>query len=152
ELLYAELFPYIGPFHTGQSLPGVGWKATISAANRSPNRVDERGDTYAYENVGRTTAFYTGTNIDTGFSGLAFPSGGIDPSAYPFVSFRATYGAINTGGATPGNALVYFAVEMSGGQWFVSRSANLLAGAPAATTNSYGLQFASDNTQWNTLT
>jgi hypothetical protein len=151
ELLYSELFPFIGPFETGQSLNGVGWRATISAA-RSPNRVDERGDTYAYESSARSMAFYTGTNLDTGVSGLAFPPGGINPANYPFVSFRATYGAINTGGATPGNALVYFAVEMSGGHWFVSRSANLLAGAPAATTNSYGLAFSSDNTQWNTLT
>jgi hypothetical protein len=151
ELLYAETFPFIGPFETGESLSGVGWRATISAA-RSPNRVDERGDTYAYESSARSMAFYTGTNLDTGLSGLAFPPGGINPSNYPFVSFLATYGAINTGGATPGNALVYFAVEMSGGRWFVSRSANLLAGAPAATTNSYGLEFSPDNTQWNVLT
>jgi hypothetical protein len=151
ELLYAETFPFIGPFEAGESLNGVGWRATISAA-RSPNRVDERGDVYAYESAARSMAFYTGTNLDTGLSGLAFPPGGINPANYPFVSFRAAYGAVNGGGSIPGNALVYFAVEMAGGHWFVSRSANLLAGAPAATTNSYGLAFSSDNTQWNTLT
>jgi hypothetical protein len=151
ELLYAEAFPFIGPLETGQPLDAVGWRGTISAA-RSPNRVDERGDVYAYESSARSMAFYTGTNLDTGVSGLPFPPGGINPVNYPFVSFRASYGAINTGGAAPGNALVYFAVEMSGGRWFVSRSANLLAGAPDATTNSYGLAFSSDNTQWNVLT
>jgi hypothetical protein len=151
ELLYSELFPFIGPYETGESLTGVGWKATISAA-RSPSRVDERGDVYAYERSAISMGFFTGTNLDVGQSGVAFPPAGINPANYPFVSFRATYGAASGGGLNPNNALVYFAVEMAGGHWFVSRSANLLAGAPAATTNSYGLAFAADNTQWNVLT
>ena len=146
EVLYAETFPFVGPFTTGEPLSSVGWRATITAA-RIPNRVDVRGDVYAYENAGRTTGFFTATNYDTGASGLAFPPTGITPANYPFVSFRATYAApLNSG-----NAAVYFAVQMAGGAWYVSTSANQLAGNAAA-FNTYGLQFSPAASGWNQLT
>jgi hypothetical protein len=148
EILYSEQFPFIGPLSYATTLSNVGWRVTSSAtANPGPNRLDNQNQLYAFEPAARTMAFFTATNFDNGVSGLTFPSNGITPASYPFVSFRATYAAAQNAG----NANVFFAVQQAGGQWYVSTSANILGGTPANFTT-YGLQFSPVASGWNLLT
>jgi hypothetical protein len=146
EILYSEKFPFVGPLGYAITLSNVGWRVTSSAtANPGPNRLDNQNQIYAYEPAARTMAFFTATNLDNGVSGLTFPPTGITPASYPFVSFRATYAAAQNAGS----ANVFFAVQMAGGQWYVSRSANLAANG---TPTTYGLEFSPVASGWNTLT
>lgn len=147
ELLYSEIFPFVGPLGTAMALSNIGWRVT-SPATALPNRLDSGNQLYAYESAARTMAFVTSSNWDNGVSGLTFPPAGITPANYPFVSFRSTYAAAQNAG----NASVYFAVQMNAGgttNWFVSTSANLAADG---TPTTYGLQFSPVASGWNRLT
>jgi hypothetical protein len=145
DVLYAETFPVVGPFATGESPTEVGWFEAVSPTD-NPNRLDGSGGLFAYETNTATIGFFTSAASDvSGLSGLPFPS--IDPSSYSFVSFRATIADPTSVAA----GSIYFAVEMTGGQWYVSSSAIQL-GADPATNNSYGLQFSAASQEWNTLT
>ncbi len=140
NILYAETFPFVGPFPVDESLASVGWRSTIGPS------LDERGSVYAYDTVAKTVAFYASTNTDVaGLSGTPFTA--ITPASYPFVSFRASVAAVS--GAA--NASMYFAVQMAGGKWYVSSSPLQLGATPAAYTT-YGLQFSPTASEWNSLT
>jgi hypothetical protein len=145
DVLYAETFPFVGPFPTGEPPSAVGWFAAVSSTD-NPNRLDESGSLYAYETTATTMGFFTSSASDVpGLSGLPFTN--INPANFPAVSFRATI-ADPTADATVG---VYFAVEMTGGLWYVSSAPIQLAATPA-TYNTYGLQFSTAALEWNTLT
>ncbi|MGA2173915.1 MAG: hypothetical protein ABSH38_02920 [Verrucomicrobiota bacterium] len=145
DVLYAETFPFVGPFPAGEPLAAIGWFGAVPSAD-NPNRLDESGSLYAYETTATTTGFFTSTASDVpGLSGLPFTA--INPSNYPFVSFRASI-ADPTADTT---ASIYFAVQMTGGQWYVSSSAILFAPNPTL-FNTYGLQFSPAMQEWNTLT
>jgi hypothetical protein len=145
DILYAETFPFVGPFPVGESPAAVGWTSTVPSTD-NPNRLNASGALYAYEAVGMTEAFVTSTSTDVrGLSGLAFTN--INPSNFPAVSFRATI-ADPTGDTSTG---IYFAVQMTGGQWYASSSAIQLAANPY-TNNTYGLQFSPAFQGWNTFT
>jgi hypothetical protein len=143
NILYAETFPFVGPFAPAVSLTNVGWKSTIATPT-----LDNLGNAYAYETAAATVAFYAASNTDVaGLSGIPFPATGINPANYPFISFRATLAALQNSG----NVATYFAVQMAGGKWYVSTSAIQLSATPAAFTT-YGLQFNPTASGWNNLT
>ena len=148
DVLYAETFPFVGPFATAEPLANIGWQATT--ARDIPNRLDESGAAYAYETAAKTTGFFASTNTDVaGLSGVPFPHTGINLSSHPIVSFRATMAAP----ANDANVTPYFAVQMAGGSWYVSTSPIQLAPAPSdRTNNTYGLQFDPAASGWNNLT
>jgi hypothetical protein len=144
DILYATTFPFVGPFHTGESPTNVGWFATLPTTD-NPNRLDESGSLYAYETTATTTGFFTSSASDVpGLSGLPFTN--INPANFPSMSFRATIA-----NPTANNASIYFAVEMAGGQWYVSSSSIQIA-ANRGVYNTYGLQFSPAMLEWNTLT
>jgi hypothetical protein len=144
DILYAETFPFVGPFPAGASPAQDGWFATVPTSD-NPNRLDESGSLYSYENTAMTTGFFTSSATDVpGLSGLPFTN--INPANFSFVSFRAGIANPNSN-----NASIYFAVEMTGGQWYVSSSALQLA-ANRGVYNTYGLQFSTAMQEWNTLT
>jgi hypothetical protein len=152
DVLYAETFPFVGPLPTAESPAEVGWFAAIPATDH-PNRLDESGNLYEYETSPATVGFFTSSATDVpGLSGLPFTN--INPGNFPFVSFRAGIANSTYNPGTPSSAnsaSIYFAVEMSGGQWYASSSAILLASNPL-TNNTYGLQFSPAMQEWNTLT
>ena len=85
---YEETFPWPGP---SGSFPvsTVGW---ANAIPNNPNRLYQLsgsdGAVYAYQangDVPITTAFYTTTALDSGATGMAFPS--INPAAYSGLTF-----------------------------------------------------------------
>ena len=140
NVLYAETFPFVGPFPTDVSVTNVGWSSTIGPTLR------ENGSVYVADARATTVAFYTSSNTDVaGLSGVPFTA--INPANYPFVSFRATVAAQ----VNPGNAAMYFAVETAGNHWYVSSSAEQLAATPG-NFNTYGLQYSPVAAQWNNLT
>jgi hypothetical protein len=144
DILYAATFPFVGPFPTGESLAADGWFATVPSSDK-PNRLDESGSLYAYETTATTTGFFTSSATDVpGLPGMPFTN--INPANFSFVSFRA--GIANP---TANNASIYFAVEMTGGQWYASSSAIQLSTTPGV-YNTYGLQFSPAMLEWNTLT
>ncbi len=139
-VLYAETFPFVGPFQTGESPAAVGW---FAAAPPNTGTLNYSQHLYAYESSAATTGYFTTSATDVpGLSGLPFTN--INPANFGFVSFRTTL-------ANPtGAGSVYFAVEMTGQQWYVSSSAIQLIGA-AGSYNTYGLQFSPAMLEWNTL-
>ena len=143
DVLYAETFPFVGPYGTAENLSSVGWSNTLSVNNVS-NRLEVlggRGIVDAYEPAALTVAYYTTTNLETGTSGMPFAA--INPSGSPYVSFRASLPVIG-GGA-------YFAVRMGSGQWYVSSSA-IQTTTPVTPPNTFGLQFSTAVSGWNLLT
>jgi hypothetical protein len=141
DVLYAETFPFVGPFQAAESPTNVGWFAAAPAGTSGLNYGDQL---YASEASAATAGFFTTSATDVpGLSGLPFTN--INPANFPFVSFRVTM-------ANPAStATVYFAVQMTGGQWYISSSAIQLTGA-AGSYNTYGLQFSPAMLEWDTLT
>jgi len=147
DLLYAETIPYVGPLGADAAAE-IGWSNAIPD---SPNRVYQAaggdGAIYAFEGSAATTAFYTGVGIDTGVSGLPFPT--IDPSGYPAVSFSVD---IMPNYLPADNVSSYIAVQMNGTNWYVS--AFPLPVPPVQGTNfvTYSQQFHTNAANWNVLT
>ncbi len=139
-VLYAETFPFVGPSQTGYSPTNVGW---FSAAPVGTSSLNYGEQVNAFDSSAATMGFFTSSATDVpGLSGLPFTN--INPANFAFVSFRATLA--NPAGT--GNA--YFAVETTGGNWYVSSSAIQLIGA-AGSYNTYGLQFSPASLGWDTL-
>jgi len=148
DVLYAETFPFVGPFTTGELPTAVGW---FAAAPGNPQCLDYVHQLFAYEGSAGTTGFFTSSATDVpGLSGLPFTN--INFTDFPFVSFRATMATPSF--ADEGNiteVTPFFAVQMTGGQWYVSSSSVQLAAATTAYT-AYGLQFSPAMLEWDTLT
>jgi len=150
-LLYAETFPYVGPT-AAQNFPLglVGWGNAIPD---SPNRLYQNsggdGAGYAYEPSGSTpvtTAFYTTTSLDTGVSGLPFPS--INTTLYGGITFSVDLAP----GTSPANVTEYFTVQMNGGGWFVSTTAIPVPGVATNVFTTYTQAFNPGASNWKTLT
>lgn len=147
DYLYAETFPFVGPLSVQYPLSVVGWSNSIpDAVNRLFQSSGGDGAIYNYEGSAVTTAFYVNTNSDDGASGLAFPS--IDPSAYPAVSFSVDIAPTYL----PADVTAYFAVQMGGGNWYVS-STPIPVNTSSATTayTTYGQTFNPLAANWNNL-
>ncbi len=85
-VLYAETFPFVGPFQAGYSPTNVGWIAAAPASTSSLNYGDQLN---AFDASAATIGFITSSATDVpGLSGLPFPN--INPADFTFVSFRTT--------------------------------------------------------------
>jgi hypothetical protein len=151
DVLYAETFPFVGPFTTGESPTAVGWVAAAPAGTSGINYGDQlyvnTGSADVTTTSAATAGFFTSSATDVpGLSGLPFTN--INPASFTFVSFRTTMA--NPAGTAAADANVYFAVQMTGGQWYVSSSAIQLIGA-AGSYQTYGLQFSPNMLEWDTL-
>jgi hypothetical protein len=145
DYLYAETFPYVGPAAV-ESVSAVGWANAIpDYLNRLYEVSGGDGAIYAYESGGATTAFYTTSQLDTGFSGLPFPV--INPASYPAIAFSVD---INPS-YNSAYVAAYFAVQMNGSDWFVSQSALPVNDGIAGFTT-YQQPFDPSAIQWYTLT
>lgn len=140
-LLYAETFP--SPWcqtEQNYALSTVGWNP--GDQERMWNGTATYANPWIWEDSPGTYVYYVTTASDTGRSGLAFPS--LDLSSNPGLILSAEIGAGT-------NVTAYFAVQMNGGNWFVSTSKLPINGDP------YGLAscsqtFAPAATNWHTLT
>ncbi len=150
-LLYAEMFPYVGPT-AAQSFPLglVGWGNAIPD---SPNRLYQNssgdGAAYAYEPSGSapvSTAFYATTASETGASGLPFPS--INTVLYAGISFSVDIAPA----LSPASVATYFAVQMNGGSWFVSSTPIPVSGVETNLFATYTQAFNPGASNWKTLT
>ncbi len=150
-LLYAEMLPYVGPT-AAQNYPMglVGWGNAIpDAPNRLYQNSSGDGAAYAYEPSGSTpvtTAFYTTTSLDTGTSGLPFPS--INTTLYGGIVFSVDLAP----STSPANVTEYFAVQMNGGGWFVSTTAIPVPGVATNVFTTYTQSFNPAASNWKTLT
>ena len=147
DVLYAEVFPYVGPTTIGGPVSLVGWSNSIpDNADRLAQTSGGDGFVWSYEGYAWNSAFYTTTASDTGVSGLKFPS--INPDAYPAVSFAVDlqpgWQANNVSGA-------YFAVQMGGADWYISQTP-LPVDRNVGTYTTYQQGFDRSAIQWNTLT
>ena len=97
-----------------------------------------------------TTFFYTTTKSDTGISGLALPA--IDTAANPTIAFSVDVAPTpNFNG--PGLSTAYFAVQMNGGNWYVSSiPISINTSQPSTSFSTYQQQFSSAASSWNNLT
>jgi hypothetical protein len=118
-LIYSEFFPYVGPGTGGYPLTVVGWQNAIP---NSPDRLYQiaggDGAAYAYQGGTATTAFFTTPAFDPGTSGLPFPN--INLAFWPSLTFSVDVAP----SLAPTNVTAAIALQMNGGQWYVS-STNL---------------------------
>lgn len=148
DYLYAETFPFVGPLSVNFPVSVVGWSSSIpdSPARLFPNGGGD-GAIFNFEGSAMTTAFYVNANSDTGASGLPFPS--INPAAYPAVSFSVDIAPTYQ----PANITAYFAVQVSGGNWYVSSTPIPVNTSTATGTyTTYGQTFNPLAANWNNLT
>ncbi|HTY89366.1 MAG TPA: hypothetical protein VMB80_18095 [Candidatus Acidoferrum sp.] len=148
DLLYAEVFPYVGPSLVGGPVSVVGWSNSIPD---NPDRLGQvtggAGFVWNYEGYAWNSAFYTTTTSDTGASGLSFPS--INPAAYPAISFAVD---LNPGWQAYNVPQVYFAVQMGGANWYVSQTPLPVDYNATTVYTTYQEPFSTAANQWNTLT
>jgi arabinogalactan endo-1,4-beta-galactosidase len=143
-VLYRETFPY-GAISGDLPASSVGWGADIPD---NPNRVYQAiggdGAVYAYEGTAATTAFYTSAAL-TQTGGAAFPA--INPTLYSGITLSVDIEPYQT----PANITARFAVQLNGGNWFVS--ANPLP-VPSSTGGfaTYSSVFNPNASQWDSLT
>jgi hypothetical protein len=144
EVIYAETFPFVGPFPTAESPTNVGWNTTlIGIPGANTNRLVPGGIINAYQPGSTLVAYYASTATDKGTSGLPFNP--INPASYPFVSFRADIAA-PVGAA---NVKAYFIVQ-NAGKWYVSVGPIGFTPTPG-TVSTYGMQFNPAAAGWNQL-
>ena len=147
-LLYQENFPWPGPAGN-QPIASCGWSNAIP---NNPNRLYQlsgtNGAVYAYQadaDVPVTTAFFTTTALDTGTTGMAFPS--LDLAQFTGLTFAADIQP----GYQPDSIAARFAVQMNHATWFAAATA-----LPVPTTTgdfgTYTQAFNPAATAWNTLT
>ena len=147
-LLYQENFPYPGP---SGSLPvsSFGWSNAIP---NNPNRLYQlsgtNGAVFAYQgdtDVPISTAFFTTTTLDSGATGMAFPS--FNPAQFTGLTLSADIQPYYL----PDSIAARFAVQMNGANWFAAATA-----LPVPTTvggfATYTQAFNPAATFWNSLT
>jgi hypothetical protein len=147
-LLYAELFPYVGPTTATEPLSAIGW---VGAVPDSPNRMFQiaagTGAAFAFEGGPDTTAIYTTTSLDTGASGLPFPA--LNLAFYPSLTFSVDIAPA----FASSNVTAYLAVQMKGSQWYVSStSLPVNTSADSATYSTYSQTFDPHAINWDNLT
>jgi arabinogalactan endo-1,4-beta-galactosidase len=142
-ILYRETFPY-GAINGNLPVSSVGWGADIPD---SPSRLYQAtggdGAIFAYETAPATTAFYTSVAL-TQSAGAAFPA--INPDLYSEIILSVDIQPYQN----PANVTARFAVQINGGNWFVS--ANPLP-VPSSTGGftTYSTPFNPDASQWDNL-
>ena len=148
DYLYAETFPFVDPLLVGYPLSVVGWSNAIpDNFQRLYQNAGGDGAAYAYEGSAITTVYYVSTNSDTGVSGLPFTA--INPGSHPTISLSVDIAP----SYQPANVTAYFAVEMSGGKWYVNQSPiSVDTSTATATFTTYAQQFSTLAADWNTLT
>jgi len=146
-LLYQEAFPYPGPAGN-QPIADCGWSNAIP---NNPDRLYQlsgsNGAVFAYQadaDVPVTTAFFTTSALDSGATGMAFPS--FQPAQFTGLTFSADIQP----GYLPDSIAARFAVQMNGSNWYAARAA-----LPVATTvgsfATYTQAFNPSGSAWNTL-
>ncbi|HSY43214.1 MAG TPA: immunoglobulin domain-containing protein [Candidatus Acidoferrum sp.] len=146
-LLYAELFPYIGPGTSPELLSAIGWAGAIpDSPDRMYQVVDGTGAAFSFEGGQDTTAIYTTTSQDTGASGLPFSA--INLGVYSDLTFSVDIAPA----FSASNVTAYFAVQMNGSQWYVS-STNLPVNnsADSAAFSTYTQNFGPSAANWDNL-
>lgn len=115
DLLYLEIFPFVGPVTGNYPLSDIGWAAAVPA---TPNRLFQAGagdgGVFNYEGAAATTAFFATTASDTGTSGLPFPTIGIAGAS------GLTFGVDIAPTFSPENIAASIAVQINGTAWYVS--------------------------------
>lgn len=146
-LLYAELFPYVGPTTIPELLSAIGWAGDIpDNADRMFQVAAGTGAGFSFEGTPNSTALYTTTSLDTGVSGLPFPA--LNLGIYSGLVF-----SVNIAPAfSSSNVTAYLAVLMNGSQWFVS-STNLPVNnsVDSATYSTYAQNFDPRAIDWDIL-
>lgn len=143
-ILYRETFPY-GAITGNLPVSSVGWAADIPD---SPSRLypvsGGDGAVFAWETTPTTTAFYASAALSQTGSAV-FPAINADLYSQLFLSVDVQPSR------NPANVTARFAVQMNGGNWFVS--ANPLP-VPSSTGGFVTLStpFNPDATQWDNLT
>lgn len=149
--LYQELFPH--PTGAGdQLINSTGWRNDIP---ERPNRLFVRlgldGGIFAYEDGAPvafplTTAFYTSATLDTGSSGMAFPT----------ISTLLPTGVTLSVDIRPGfsadNIAARVALQINGTDWYAAATAFPVPGVESAIYTTYSLAFSPAAAGWNTLT
>lgn len=152
-LLYAELFPYVGPAGSGNlPLGGVGWQVAAPGSTsvgiyQAGNGI---GDCFSYSTPLTTNLYYTTDTNDVGLSGLPFVD--INPNNYPAVSFQAGFVPGNNNGQTNGAISVYWAVLMNGSSWYCTAQPIPITLTALSPYNTNQFQFNPTATNWNNLT
>ena len=152
--LYAETFPYstISVSTANLGLNTVGWANALSAGSVVGIFQSGTGFGAVFDyspNIGTNLNYTTDTN-DTGFSGLPFVD--IDPGSVPAVTLQAQFSPGNGAGTVAGAITAYWAVQMSGGQWYASAKPIPIS---IVAQNNYlldQLAFTETATNWNTMT
>jgi hypothetical protein len=135
-IIYLETFNSDAP-----TLAGIGWVA--DAINGMYQNIDSSNNLVMYNTGAGAQAFYTTTKLDTGATGLAFPVINLTNVT------GLTFSVDNQSWWNPDKLHTYLAVQMNGGQWYVSTSEIPQASSGWTTqtqtldTNSYA---------WNDLT
>lgn len=106
-IIYLETFTT-----TNASIAGIGWVA--DAVNGMYQNIDAGVHLVAYSSGLTNQAFYTTTKLDTGSTGIAFPV--IKLADVSNLNFSVD----NQSWWNPANLHTYFAVQINGGQWYVS--------------------------------
>jgi len=142
-LLYRETFPY----------PGLSCNfpvSTVRWANDIPNQPTRLyqssgsdGAVYAYQNAAATTAFYT-TTVLSAATGATVPA--INPALYSGITFSADIQPY----LTPANVTARLAVQMNGGNWFVSAN-TLPVPATVGPFATYASAFNLAASRWDSL-
>lgn len=145
-VLYRETFPY-GAIAGNLPVSSVGWAADIPD---NPDRLYQTtagggdGTVFAYEDTSATTAFYASTVLSqTG--GAAFPA--INLSVYSGVTLSVDIQPYQT----PANVTARFAVQINGGNWFVSANPLPVPSSTGAFAT-YSTPFNPAASQWDSLT
>lgn len=154
-LLYAELFPYIGPSGSGNlPITGTGWAVAASAGTGvgiyQDGGTGSPGDVFSYAPTATTNIYYTTDTNDVGSSGLPFVD--INPNNYPAVWFQAGFVPGNNAGQTNGAISVYWAVSMNGAWYCTKQPVPIFLGAQGHPFQTNQYQFNPAATNWDNLT
>ena len=147
-LVYAEAFPFVGPLAGNYPLSSVGWAAAIPD---SPDRLFQTGGgegaVYNYEGAADITAYYTSTALDTGISGLPFPTIAIAGAS----GLTLAVDIAPTG--LPADITASLAVQINGAAWYVATT-NLAVDTSSASTTytTVSQMFSPVATNWAALT
>ena len=147
-LLYAEAFPFVGPIAGNYPMSSVGWAAAIPD---SPGRLFQTGGgegaVFNYEGSAATTAYYTTTALDTGISGLPFPSLAIAGAS------GLTFAVDIAPTDLPADITASLAVQINGSAWYVATT-NLAVDTSTATGTytTVSQVFSPTATNWESLT
>jgi hypothetical protein len=155
DLLYAELFPYIGPTGSGNlPITGTGW-AFAASGNTGVGIYQDQGtgapgDVFSYAPTATTNIYYTTDTNDVGPSGLPFVD--INPNNFPAVWLQAGFVPGNGAGQVSGAISVYWAVSMNGVWYCTTQPVPISLGAQGHPFQTNQFQFNPAATNWNNLT